>query len=164
MPVRIISSESVRHTRVEQTSMAWRACYRLHNNPMRGKSRCAIYVIAVSSLCAPPRRPSPRRHRAGVASLAQRLIAARVPYLLCWRHSAESSSRTTWSQPFERLRRLLLVSLLRQRAGSVLALAVRRCRYRRGFQALQISGPRALRPRRRDASATPPGDESERVP
>ena len=144
--------------------MAWRACYRLHNNPIRGKSRCAIYVIAVSSLCAPPRRPSPRRHRAGVASLAQRLIAARVPYLLCWRHSAESSSRTTWSQPFERLRRLLLVSLLSLRAGRVLALRSASMSIGEVSKLCKFRVPRALRPRRRNASATPPGDESRRVP
>ena len=55
---------------------------------------------AVSSLCAPPRTPSPRRPRAA----PRRLIEARVPDQLCWRQQRGSSSRTTWSQLFERLR------------------------------------------------------------
>ena len=144
--------------------LAGRACYRLHNNPMRGKSRGAIYVIAVSSLCAPPRRPSPRRHRAGVASPAQRLIAARVPYLLCWRHSAESSSRTTWSQPFERLRRLLLVSLLSLRAGRVLALRSASMSIGEVSKLCKFRVRGCSRPRCRNACTTPPRDESRRIP
>ena len=102
-------------------------------------------MIAVSRRCAPQRTPAPRRPR----HRARRLIAARVPYQLCWRQQRGSSSRTTWSQLFERLRTAAACAAPEAACGQRFWQCVDVDR--RGFQALQISGPRAfmVTPRRR---------------